>query len=230
MTKILLADTTSNICSVSIFDKSKIVGNLNSKIDRSHSKLLLRMIDDLLKKHLININDIDAFSISKGPGSYTGLRIGVSSFKGLCYSLEKPLISINTLELLSFIAQSKINKKNYLLCPMIDARRMEVYTRLSDRNFNIIIQDCAMILDSNSFKEFNNHLVYFFGSGSNKFGEIIDNKNFKFISDINPESKYMGDLSYKKYKNNDFEDLKSFEPFYLKDFHLIKKKNKWIRS
>ena len=225
MTKILSADTTSQTCSISIFDKYDLVGNINSKIERSHSKLLLRMIDNLLKKYSLNINDIDAFSISKGPGSYTGLRIGVSSFKGLCYALDKPLISINSLDLLSRIAKSKIEKKKYFMCPMVDARRMEVYTKLLDNDFNIMIEDCAMILDEKSFRDYNSELIYFFGSGSEKFSEIIENKNFKFIGDINPNSKYMGDLSYKKFLKNDFEDLKSFEPFYLKDYHIIKKKN-----
>ena len=109
MAKILCADTSSQLCSVSIFNNDDLVDSINSNIERSHSKILLKQIDDLLNKNNLSVKDLDALSIAKGPGSYTGLRIGVSTFKGLCYSLEKPLIAINTLEILSMLAKEKIS-------------------------------------------------------------------------------------------------------------------------
>ena len=229
MTKILCADTSSQLCSVSIFNKDKLVDNINSKIERSHSKLLLKLIDSILIKNNLSVKDLDAFSIAKGPGSYTGLRIGVSTFKGLCYSLEKPLIGINTLEILSISAKEKIIDTDYNLCPMIDARRMEVFTKLLNENLEVVDEDKALILEENSFNNFKNKTIFFFGDGSYKFKKISKDKNHNFLKNIESNSQFMGYLSYKKYLDKDFEDISLFEPFYIKDFHLVKKKKKWIR-
>ena len=229
MTKILCADTSSQLCSVSIFNKDKLVDNINSKIERSHSKLLLKLIDSILIKNNLSLKNLDAFSIAKGPGSYTGLRIGVSTFKGLCYSLEKPLIGINTLEILSISAKEKIIDTDYNLCPMIDARRMEVFTKLLNENLEEVDEDKALILEENSFNNFKNKKIYFFGDGSYKFKKISKDKNHNFLKNIESNSQFMGYLSYKKYLDKDFEDISLFEPFYIKDFHLVKKKKKWIR-
>lgn len=229
MAKILCADTSSQLCSVSIFNKDKLVDNINSKIERSHSKLLLKLIDSILIKNNLSLKNLDAFSIAKGPGSYTGLRIGVSTFKGLCYSLEKPLIGINTLEILSISAKEKIIDTDYNLCPMIDARRMEVFTKLLNENLEEVDEDKALILEENSFNNFKNKKIYFFGDGSYKFKKISNDKNHNFLKNIESNSQFMGYLSYKKYLDKDFEDISLFEPFYIKDFHLVKKKKKWIR-
>ena len=229
MAKILCADTSSQLCSVSIFNKDKLVDNINSKIERSHSKLLLKLIDSILIKNNLSLKNLDAFSIAKGPGSYTGLRIGVSTFKGLCYSLEKPLIGINTLEILSISAKEKIIDTDYNLCPMIDARRMEVFTKLLNENLEVVDEDKALILEENSFNDFKNKKIYFFGDGSYKFKKISNDKNHYFLKNIESNSQFMGYLSYKKYLDKDFEDISLFEPFYIKDFHLVKKKKKWIR-
>ena len=229
MAKILCADTSSQLCSVSIFNKDKLVDNINSKIERSHSKLLLKLIDSILIKNNLSVKDLDAFSIAKGPGSYTGLRIGVSTVKGLCYSLEKPLIGINTLEILSISAKEKILENEYNLCPMIDARRMEVFTKLLNENLEVVGEDKALILEENSFNNFKNKTIYFFGDGSYKFKKISNDKNHNFLKNIESNSQFMGYLSYKKYLDKDFEDISLFEPFYIKDFHLVKKKKKWIR-
>lgn len=229
MAKILCADTSSQLCSVSIFNKDKLVDNINSKIERSHSKLLLKLIDSILIKNNLSVKDLDAFSIAKGPGSYTGLRIGVSTVKGLCYSLEKPLIGINTLEILSISAKEKIIDTDYNLCPMIDARRMEVFTKLLNENLEVVGEDKALILEENSFNNFKNKTIYFFGDGSYKFKKISNDKNHNFLKNIESNSQFMGYLSYKKYLDKDFEDISLFEPFYVKDFHLVKKKKKWIR-
>ena len=149
--KILCIDTTSEFCSVSLFINQNLIENNNSKIERSHSKLLIKLIDDTLKNNKLKIADIDIFSISKGPGSYTGLRIGLSSIKGFCYALDKPLVSINTLKILAISALENIDDKDFILCPMIDARRMEVYTKSFDHNLNELSNDQAIILEKDTF-------------------------------------------------------------------------------
>lgn len=228
--KILCIDTTSEFCSVSLFINQNLMENNNSKIERSHSKLLIKLIDDTLNNNKLKIADIDIFSISKGPGSYTGLRIGLSSIKGFCYALDKPLVSINTLKILAISALENIDDKDFILCPMIDARRMEVYTKSFDHNLNELSNDQAIILEKDTFDNYKDKKVYFFGDGSDKFKKIVSRKNFIFLDNINPDSKFMGKLSYDKFINRNFEDLSSFEPNYIKDFYLIKKKGKWQRS
>ena len=228
--KILCIDTTSEFCSVSLFINQNLIENNNSKIERSHSKLLIKLIDDTLNNNKLKIADIDIFSISKGPGSYTGLRIGLSSIKGFCYALDKPLVSINTLKILAISALENIDDKDFILCPMIDARRMEVYTKSFDHNLNELSNDQAIILEKDTFDNYKDKKVYFFGDGSDKFKKIVSRKNFIFLDNINPDSKFMGKLSYDKFINRNFEDLSSFEPNYIKDFFLIKKKGKWQRS
>ena len=138
--------------------------------------------------------------------------------------------SINTLKVLARSALEHINDKDSILCPMIDARRMDVYTKCYDYNLNEITSDKAIILEKDSFDKLKDKSVYFFGDGAQKFNDIINRENFIFLDNINPDSKFMGELSYDKFVNNQFEDLPSFEPNYIKDFYLIKKKGKWERS
>ena len=225
MSRILCVDTSSFICSVSVFENLSLISSNSSEVEKSHSKLIIQLIDQSLKNAKIKINELDAFAVSMGPGSYTGLRIGVSTIKGLCYSLEKPLISINTLEILSKSALNHINNYNdFFICPMIDARRMEVFTKMLDNDFNEVEKDKALILDDKSFNDFGGgKLIYFFGDGSNKFQKITNNKNFHFIDNIISSSKYMGELANIKYENNQFENLTTFEPFYIKDFFIANK-------
>ena len=230
MNNILCVDTTSEFCSVSLFNGNELVNTVNSKIERSHSKLIISLVEKVIKESEIEISDIDAFSISRGPGSYTGLRIGLSCLKGFCYGLDKPLISLNTLKILAKSATEKIDNKDSYICPMVDARRMEVFTKLYNYSMDEVSGDRALILDNNSFSNYKDKIIYFVGSGSSKFEDISDNINFKFLPDIIPNSIHMGELSFNKFLNNDFEELSTFEPNYIKDFYLIKKKDKWIRS
>ena len=225
MSRILCVDTSSFICSVSVFENLSLISSNSTEVEKSHSKLIIQLIDQSLKDAKIKINEVDAFAVSMGPGSYTGLRIGVSTIKGLCYSLEKPLISINTLEILSKSALNHINNYNdFFICPMIDARRMEVFTKMLDNNFNEVEKDKALILDDKSFNDIDGgKLIYFFGDGSNKFQKITNNKNFHFIDNIISSSKHMGELANIKYENNQFENLTTFEPFYIKDFFIVNK-------
>ena len=225
MSRILCVDTSSFICSISIFENLSLISSNSSEVEKSHSKLIIQLIDQSLKDAKIKINEVDAFAVSMGPGSYTGLRIGVSTIKGLCYTLEKPLISINTLEILSKSALNHINNYNdFFICPMIDARRMEVFTKMLDNDFNEVEKDKALILDDKSFNDIGGgKSIYFFGDGSNKFQKIINNKNFHFIDNIISSSKNMGELANIKYENNQFENLTTFEPFYIKDFFIVNK-------
>lgn len=225
MSRILCVDTSSFICSVSVFENLSLISSNSSELEKSHSKLIIQLIDQSLKDAKIKINEVDAFAVSMGPGSYTGLRIGVSTIKGLCYSLEKPLISINTLEILSKSALNHINNYNdFFICPMIDARRMEVFTKMLDNDFNEVENDKALILDDKSFNDIcGGKSIYFFGDGSNKFQKITNNKNFHFIDNIISSSKHMGELANIKYENNKFENLTTFEPFYIKDFFIVNK-------
>ena len=221
---LLNIETATKNCSVTIARNGEILAykELNNG-QYSHAEVLHPFIDELLVNLKINSSQIDAVAVSKGPGSYTGLRIGVSAAKGICFALNKPLISIDTLTSLSHAI--KIEKG--FIVPMIDARRMEVYSAVFDKGYNNIRDIKAEVIDANSFSEYlvsNN--VYFLGDGAKKCSEIITHKNAIFIENKFPSAKEMAQLSYHKYKKNDIEDVAYFEPFYLKDFVVIPEKKK----
>ena len=215
MALILNIETSTKNCSVSLASEGNIIAlkELNEG-NYSHAEKLHLFIQDVLNEAKVTIKDISAIAVSKGPGSYTGLRIGVSAAKGLCYALDKPLISIETLESLSY----KVHIENGLIVPMLDARRMEVYSAIFDSNHKKIRVIKAEIIDGNSFQdELNSCEVYFIGDGALKCKEMITHKNANFIEAF-PSSIEMAKLSYHKYKKSDIEDVAYFEPFYLKDF------------
>ena len=162
------------------------------------------------------MEQIDAVAVSKGPGSYTGLRIGVSAAKGLCYALDKPMISISTLESMS---RQVPLKPNELAVPMIDARRMEVYSAVFDHSYRQIRDIQAEIITVDSFVSFlEDHIIYFSGDGSDKCKEVIKHKNARFLEGLYPSAKEMAVMADRKFRDNVFEDVAYFEPFYLKDF------------
>jgi tRNA threonylcarbamoyladenosine biosynthesis protein TsaB len=212
---ILNIETSTTNCSVAIFNDLNLIefAEVNTG-DYSHSKSLHVFIDSILKKSKIFPKDLSAISVSKGPGSYTGLRIGVASAKGLCFALDIPLISIETLKILS---QNLLNKG--IVIPCLDARRMEVYSAVFDIDNKMIRETRAEIINENSFEEYlNKNQVYFIGNANEKLKKIITNKNAEFIDNYFPSARQMGLLSFNKFKNNKFENLDNFEPFYLKDF------------
>lgn len=220
MALILNIETTTTNCSVSLSKEGETLflkEDYNNNF--SHAESLHLFIDDVLTSAKIKPSMIDAIAVSKGPGSYTGLRIGVSAAKGLCFSLDKPLISVSTLESLSH--QVKIDK-GYIV-PMLDARRMEIYSAVFDSN-HIQIRDIqAQILDETSFlNELEKGKVYFIGNGVEKTKTIIKHENAEFIENKLPSSNEMGVLAFEKYKKNEFENVAYFEPFYLKDFIHLK--------
>ena len=215
MAYILNIETSTTNCSVAIFNDLNLIefAEVNTG-DYSHSKSLHVFIDSILKKSKIFPKDLSAISVSKGPGSYTGLRIGVASAKGLCFALDIPLISIETLKILS---QNLLNKG--IVIPCLDARRMEVYSAVFDIDNKMIRETRAEIIKENSFEEYlNKNQVYFIGNANEKLKKIITNKNAEFIDNYFPSARQMGLLSFNKFKNNKFENLDNFEPFYLKDF------------
>ena len=214
---ILNIETSTKACSVALHNNGElIVCKEDIAANFSHSEKLLKFISELFSDAKLSLSDLDAIAVSMGPGSYTGLRIGVSTAKGLCYGLDIPLISISTLKAMSFGMALEI--KADLYCPMIDARRMEVYSAFFDINNTEVRKIQADIIDENSYKKELEKKVVFFGDGSEKLIEKIKDKNAIFVSDIHPSAKNMGLLSYQKFTKSLFEDLAYFEPFYLKDF------------
>ena len=235
MALILNIETSTTVCSVALADNGKDIIKRESNDEKSHAKLLTLFIDEILNESSIKYNQIDAIAVSKGPGSYTGLRIGVSAAKGLCYALDKPLIAINTLQLMSFgvIYKLKLKKiliedhEKSLLIPMIDARRMEVYTAIFKTTGEKVSDVSAEILDENSYAEIlkKNKLICF-GDGAKKAEQIIHHPNLIFIPEIYPSAEDMVMLSQEIYDTRKFENTAYFEPFYLKDFiATIPKKN-----
>ena len=224
MAIILNIETATKNCSVSLAKNGEVIAikELNNG-NYSHAEVLHPFIVAVLKEANLTSKEIDAVAVSKGPGSYTGLRIGVSAAKGLCFAFDKPLISIETLRSLA----QAISVEEGLIVPLLDARRMEVYAAVFDKNIEQIIPTQAEIIDENSFKEYlETDKVFFLGDGAHKCKQIITHKNAFFIDDKFPSAKEMAELSYHKYKISDLEDVAYFEPFYLKDFVAIPEKKK----
>ena len=216
MTYILNIETATKNCSVSISKEGKTIAlkELNDG-NYSHAEKLHELIGQVVLEANIALSDLKAVAVSKGPGSYTGLRIGVSAAKGLGFALDIPLISVNTLQSL---ALSVTIDKGYKI-PLLDARRMEVYSQVFNEKNEMIRAVYAEIIDADSFSEFlNAEKVYFFGDGAEKCKEIITHKNAVFIDEKFPSANEMSVISYQKYLKNEFEDVAYFEPFYLKEF------------
>jgi len=220
---ILNIETATKNCSVSISKNGELIAfkELNDG-SYSHGENLHVFIEELTKETNISYQDFDAIAVSKGPGSFTGLRIGVSSAKGLCFSLDKSLISISTL---ASLAKTLEIDKDSVIVPLLDARRMEVYASVFNNEYEQIRGIQAEIIDKNSFSNFlEKGKVYFLGDGAEKCKEIITHKNAIFLDGYFPSAKQMAALSFEKYQNNDFEDVAYFEPFYLKDFLITRPK------
>ena len=216
MSYILNIETSTTNCSVSLSNGGEtLVLKEDYNSNFSHAESLHLFIEEVITSAKIKLSEIDAIAVSMGPGSYTGLRIGVSSAKGLCFSLDKPLISVSTLESLSL--QVKI--ETGFIVPMLDARRMEIYSAIFDSKHNQIRDIQAQILDKSSFMDYlEKDKVYFIGTGVEKTKTIIKHKNAVFIENKLPSANEMGLIAFNKYANKDFENVAYFEPFYLKDF------------
>ncbi len=221
--KILYLETSSKNCSVAIADDEQILCVCEEVSDNyKQSESLHAFVEWALEGAEISIKDIDAIALGQGPGSYTGLRIGAASAKGFCYGLKIPLIAVNSLESM----KEPFLKQNYdFIIPLIDARRMEVYTAVYDgKTGEEVSQTEAKILDETSFQEFKDKKVLFVGDGAIKAKEILDLPNADFNEKVYPSAKYLINKTLEKVKNKNFEDIAYFEPFYLKEFHGVKKK------
>ena len=222
--KILHIETSSRNCSVAISDGEELLC-LCEEVSENYkqSESLHTFVEWALEGAEISLKDIEAVSLGKGPGSYTGLRIGAASAKGFCYGLKVPLIAVNSLETMI----EPFLRQNYdVIIPLIDARRMEVYCAIFDGNSGEMISGTeAKILDEQSFKEWEGKKILFVGDGAKKAKEILQISGVDFISDVYPSAKYLIKKSVEKFKQKNFEDVAYFEPFYLKDFHGVKKKS-----
>ena len=220
MSCILHFETSTDVCSVSLSQDGASIFNEEDFNGPSHATQLGVFVDEALSFADSHAIPLDAVAVSCGPGSYTGLRIGVSMAKGICYGKNIPLIGLPTVEVLSVpVLLTHDLPDDALLCPMIDARRMEVYAAIYDKALNAKRAIGADIIDENSYLEFlNEHPVYFFGNGAAKCKDKITHPNAHFIDDIYPLAKWMFPLAEKAVAREDYKDVAYFEPFYLKEF------------
>ncbi len=222
MSLILNIDTATDIAHISISKSGEILDSVTNKEQKDHGSFLQPAIQQLLKNNFISIQELDAIAISAGPGSYTGLRVGMASAKGLCFALQKPLITISSLEIIAYAAileaGTQTANTGVLFCPMIDARRMEVFTALYTQQLETLLEPNAMVIEQNSFANYLiENKIFFVGNGAKKWELICKNENALFSNNIsNPLA--MNKLSFKKYENKDFTNLAYSEPSYLKEF------------
>jgi tRNA threonylcarbamoyladenosine biosynthesis protein TsaB len=227
MASILNIETATPLCSVALTIDGHTVSSRETREDKSHAARLTGFIQEIMEEKNLKITDLDAVAVGKGPGSYTGLRIGVSTAKGLCYGAGIPLIAVDTLKILYIQAisshpafvQELLSKPEILFCPMIDARRMEVYTCLLNSQGEEVEPVSARIIDADSFSsKLLDHTVVFFGTGMEKCRGTLTHHHAVFIPDIYPGASSLALLAEEKFAHHDFEDIAYFEPFYLKDF------------
>lgn len=220
MPLILNIETATTVCSVALSENGKLLSLKEENKGLKHAENITLFIMHVLKESGKKITDLDAVAISSGPGSYTGLRIGASTAKGLCYALDKPLISVSTLQSLTLNAITKISEASTLFCPMIDARRMEVFCAVYDDQLNETEIPSPKIIDENSFSTLlKSHKIFFFGDGAEKCKPFFAHQpNAIFIDNIFPSAIFMISVAEVKYLNKQFEDTGLFVPFYLKEF------------
>jgi tRNA threonylcarbamoyladenosine biosynthesis protein TsaB len=219
MSLILNIDTATEAAHVSFAKNGTVLHSLSNTSQKDHAAFLQTAIQQLLPIAGFTLKDIDAVAVTSGPGSYTGLRVGMASAKGLCYALNKPLILINMLEVLALSVQKDYTEKELLFCPMIDARRMEVFTALYDYSLNTVLPPSAKILDQQSFlAELEHNKIVFIGNGVAKWQAVCNHVNALF-SNTSPLFTAMAGLSHAQFLKNNFADLAYAIPFYLKDFN-----------
>jgi len=238
MSRILNIETATHVCSVALSVDGNVVTMRENKEGRSHASLLAYFIGEILEEQKIRVSQLDAISISQGPGSYTGLRIGVSTAKGLCYGAGIPLIAVPTLQSLAAGLMEQFNQTGRaktmddqtLLVPMLDARRMEVYSALYNTTLLMVREVKPEIIDENSFGDWlDKYTLIFAGSGTPKVQETISHPNAEFVDDVELSARFMAQLSDDRFQNQQFEDVAYFEPFYLKEFIATKPRKNVIQ-
>ena len=220
MSTILHIETSTDVCSVAVSEDSQVIFQQEDHSGLGHAEKLGTMVDEALSFTDNHAIPFDAVAVSCGPGSYTGLRIGVSMAKGVCYGRGLKLIAVPTLELLCVpVLLREVPEEDALLCPMLDARRMEVYAGIYDRTLKPVREIGADIVTSETYKDYlNEHPVYFFGNGAQKCMETINHPNAHLIEGIEPLAKWMQPIAERRLMNEQFEDVAYFVPYYLKDF------------
>lgn len=229
MANIISIETSTEVCSVALSVDGRCVWTKKQMEGQAHSTLLATYLQEMQKYAQEQEITIDAVAVSCGPGSYTGLRIGVSTAKGLSYGADVPLLSVNTLKIMAKAAADTLKTvpEDALFCPMIDARRMEVYTAFFDKNMNKVRDISADIIDEESYAEIlAGHTVFFFGNGSAKCMQKLTHENAHYIPEITPLAENMGTEAERAFHQKEFKDVAYFEPFYLKEFVATVAKNK----
>jgi tRNA threonylcarbamoyladenosine biosynthesis protein TsaB len=217
---LLHIETSTEVCSVALSHNASVLALEEELEGYAHSEKLISFCNTVLKKNGLQFKDLEAVCVSKGPGSYTGLRIGVSAAKGICYALNLPLISVHTLQHMAWNVSQIISDHEAYFCPMIDARRMEVYCAFYDHHNQEVLSPAAEIIDKSSFDALlKMKKIYFFGNGSDKCKEILSiHPNALFVEGIVPSAQNMIQIAEQKFLRKEFENTAYFEPFYLKDF------------
>lgn len=226
---ILSLETSSPVCSVAVHQAGVLVGQAELRLEKSHSSHLSVLIDQLLTNTGHTLHDVAAVALSDGPGSYTGLRIGGAAAKGLCFALDIPLLAVNTLQALAWqVAAHTTFPETYLYCPMLDARRMEVYTALYTYNSREVLPPTALVLTPTALTEqLDGQQVIFFGNGAVKFQLMLsDQLHAGFLVGIEPSAVAMGALAWGAFQRQEFRDVAYYEPFYLKEVYTTTSKKK----
>jgi tRNA threonylcarbamoyladenosine biosynthesis protein TsaB len=222
MALLLSLETSTSVCSAAVHDGDRLLAVAELHREQSHAAKLAVLVENVLKLADTNDADLKAIAVSSGPGSYTGLRIGVSTAKGLAYALSIPLISVETLELMAHQIQSFVHEAS-VMCPMIDARRMEVYCLLWSQGA-VVEPVSAKIIEAGSFAAaLDKGPIVFFGNGSDKCRALINHPNATFLPGIVPSASGMGTMAWRKFQANEVEDVALFEPHYLKEFRILKR-------
>ena len=228
---ILNIHTATEKAIVNLCDGEKVLGTLYNNDSKQHASFLHQAIHDLLNSHSISLSQLEAIGVNHGPGSYTGIRVGLASAKGLCYALKIPLITFNTLEILAHSTIYEVGNegKEAFFCPMIDARRMEVFTAVYNSDLQEILKPQAMVLSEESFNEIgNSQPIYFSGNGSHKFETLHIQSNYYFNNEVNEveiSTQSICKISQQKKLRNEFTDLIHSEAYYLKEVHFLQKKS-----
>ena len=227
MSTILHIETSTDVCSVAVSEDSQVIFQQEDHSGPNHAERLGTMVDEALSFTDNHAIPFDAVAVSGGPGSYTGLRIGVSMAKGICYGRDLKLIAVPTLELLCVpVLLREIPEEDALLCPMLDARRMEVYAGIYDRALRPVREIRADVVTAETYKDYlDAHPIYFFGNGAGKCMDTISHPNAHLIEGIEPLAKWMQPLAERRFLNEQFEDVAYYVPFYLKDFVAKKAKS-----
>jgi tRNA threonylcarbamoyladenosine biosynthesis protein TsaB len=229
MALILSLETSTTVCSVALAQDGRLIGTSELRLEKSHSSHITVLMQQLLENTGFTQQDLSAVAVSGGPGSYTGLRIGTSTAKGLCYALDIPFIAVSTLHTLAWQTIKYTAKPaEYLFCPMLDARRLEVYTALLTNSLKEILPDQAMVLDESSFQnELEKQKIIFFGSGAEKWENLLgENPNALFLKNVIPSAEAVSELAWQKFQATEFEDVAYYEPFYVKEVHITMAKAK----